>query len=234
MKNALRIKRMVGISTIAALVVVLQLISNYIQFGTVSITLALIPLVVGAILYGPLVGFGLGAIMGLIILAAPSTVMFLSFNPFGTVVLCVLKTGLAGLAAGWIYKGIIRITALKKVKFPVAVITATLLTPLINTAIFVLGTAVLFQGVGITTDAGEFVELVPAAGEFGAAFTAAVGFVAVSNFLIEFLVCVLLSPAVVYLFKVLGKTYDLSFSKDFKRGANQEDIIDLKENMENR
>ena len=81
-KNSKKIKKLVGIASLAALVAVLQVISNYITFGEVSITLALIPMVVGAILYGPLTGFGLGALMGVVIITAPSTATFLNFNFF--------------------------------------------------------------------------------------------------------------------------------------------------------
>src|SRR5574344_1460032 len=160
MKNSLRIKRLVGIASLAAVVVVLQLISNYIQFGTVSITLALIPMVVGAVIYGPATGFGLGAIMGLFILTAPSTVTFLSFNAFFTVILVILKTGLAGLVSGFVFKGIVRLNFLKKAKLPVAIICATLVAPLINTGLFIMGTAILFQGLSITGADGAAVELV--------------------------------------------------------------------------
>ena len=55
--NSLLIKKIVGTSVLTALVIVLQVISNYITFGSVSITLALIPIAMGAILYGPLTGF---------------------------------------------------------------------------------------------------------------------------------------------------------------------------------
>lgn len=46
--NHQKINRMVGIAVLAALVVVLQLLSSVIKIGTVSITLTLIPIVVGA------------------------------------------------------------------------------------------------------------------------------------------------------------------------------------------
>ena len=220
MKKNLSTKKLVGLASLAALVVVLQLLSNYIQFGPVSITLALIPMVVGAVLYGPTAGFGLGALMGIIILTAPSTSLFLNYNLPGTIILCILKTGLAGLASGWVYKGLIRVNVLGKAKFPVAIITATLVAPIINTGLFILGTAVLFQGLGFKNEAGEFVELVPSAGGFGKAFSAAVGFVVFTNFIVEFAVSVVLSPSIVYLFKILGEKYDLGFAKDFKNYSN--------------
>lgn len=236
MKNSLKTKRLVGIASLAALVVVLQLISNYIQFGTVSITLALIPMVIGAILYGPLTGFGLGAIMGIVILTAPSTSTFLSFNAFTTILLCILKTGLAGLAAGWIYKGLIRLECLKKAKFPVAIIVPTLVAPMINTGLFILGTAIMFQGLSVPgANPGEVIVLVPSTGGFGEAFSAAVGFVVFTNFLVEFVVCTVLSPSLIYLVKVLGTKFDLGFAKDFKSQANlltiDEDTLEVKQEI---
>lgn len=215
-KNSKKIKKLVGIASLAALVAVLQVISNYITFGEVSITLALIPMVVGAILYGPLTGFGLGALMGVVIITAPSTATFLNFNVFATIVLCLLKTSLAGLTSGWIYKGIIRINGLKKFKFPVAIIVATLVAPLINTGLFILGTSVIFQGLSYVDASGAEVVLVPSTGGFGAAFSGALSLVVAINFAIEFAISVVLSPSIVYLTKVIGNKFDLGFCDDFK------------------
>lgn len=211
MKNSRRIKRMVGIATLAAITVVLQVISNYIKFGPVNITLALIPMVVGSILYGPLAGFGLGTLMGVVILTAPDTALFWNFNPWITIVLCILKTGLAGLASGWIFKGLMQIKALKKFRFPVAVITATLIAPLINTGLFILGTSVLFRGLSTVVN-GETIVLVPSAGSFGDAFAAALGFVILTNFLVEFAVSVLLSPSVIYLIRILSRNFNIGMN----------------------
>ena len=58
---------MVGIAVLAALVVVLQLLSSVIKIGTVSITLTLIPIVVGAAFYGPGAGAILGTVFGLVV-----------------------------------------------------------------------------------------------------------------------------------------------------------------------
>lgn len=52
MKNY-RVKRMTGISILAAVTIVLALISNNVTIATVNINLALIPIVVGACIYGP-------------------------------------------------------------------------------------------------------------------------------------------------------------------------------------
>lgn len=218
MKNSMKIKRLVGIATLAALVAVLQVISNYITFGTVSITLALIPMVIGAILYGPLVGFGLGAFMGVIIITAPSTTLFLGFNAFLTILLCILKTGLAGLASGFIFRGICKLNFLKQAKFPVAIVVATLVAPLINTGLFILGSAVLFRGISTVVEDVEYV-LIPSNGSFGDAMSGAVALVMLTNFLIEFTVSVVLSPSIIYIFKILGSKYNVGYQDNFVEAA---------------
>lgn len=146
MNNSFKIKKMVGIAVLLALIVVLQLISNYVTIGQVSITLALIPLTMGAILYGPIVGLFLGMVMGAVVLVAPSTSVYLNFNIWLTILLCLLKTGLAGLVSGLVYKGIIRLKFLGIAKFPVAIVFAALLAPIVNTGIFILGISTLFVG----------------------------------------------------------------------------------------
>ena len=75
------------------------------QFGPVSITLSLFPIAVGAMLYGPFGGLFLGLVNGVIVLTAPSTIsFFFAYSPVGTIAICLLKTGLAGFVAGWIFK----------------------------------------------------------------------------------------------------------------------------------
>lgn len=209
MNNSLKIKKMVGIATLSAIVIVLQLISNYVTIGTISITLALIPIAMGAVLYGPLAGLILGSVMGVIVLTAPSTQGFIAFNVWYTIILCILKSGLGGLAAGFVYKGVIHIKALKQAKFSVAVILACIVVPIINTGIFILGTTTLFKDF-ITGTQGA---------DFSLAFTTTISIVFTINFAIEFPLSCILSPGFVYLGRILGDRFDLGFSKDFKDNA---------------
>ena len=98
-------KTIAGLGILTAMVIVLQLLSNYVQFGPVSITLALFPIAVGAMIYGPFGGLFLGIVDGVLVLTAPSTIsFFFSFSPFGTIIVCLLKTGLAGFISGLIFK----------------------------------------------------------------------------------------------------------------------------------
>lgn len=183
------VKKITGVGVLTALVVLLQIFSNYVQFGPISITLALIPIAVGAILYGPWAGLFLGAAAGAIILTAPSTAAFYTFaressHPvlmiLAIVLLCLLKTGLAGLAAGFIFK------AFKNNHDKIGAIIASISVPLINTGLFILVSMWLF---------------VDLFGSIGYLITMVISI----NFLIEFVVNAALSPVVYYIVKVVEK-----------------------------
>ena len=104
-KRFFTVRTIAGLGVLTAMVVVLQLLSNYVQFGPISITLSLFPIAVGAMLYGPFGGLFLGLVDGVIVLTAPSTIsFFFAYSPVGTILVCLAKTGLAGFVAGWIFK----------------------------------------------------------------------------------------------------------------------------------
>lgn len=204
MTNSQQIKRLVGLATLTSLVVGLQFLSNYVTFGSISITLALIPVAMGAILYGPLAGMFLGLVMGGIVLAAPSTIaVFMPVNLPMTIVICLVKTGAAGLVSGLLFKLFARIakkqfeTNKKKALFAAGIIIAALVVPVINTGLFIAGAAIGFMDIF-----GSFFGIISA--------------VITTNFLVEFLVSALLSPALVTLVQVLTRQNDLGFQKEFK------------------
>ena len=65
-------KKIAGVGLLTALVVVLQLLGSFIKFGTVSISLVLIPIVVGAALYGVGAGAWLGGVFAVVVLCQPA------------------------------------------------------------------------------------------------------------------------------------------------------------------
>lgn len=197
MNNSLKIKKMVGIASLAAIVAVLQLIANYITFGPVSITLALIPLIIGAILYGPSGGAILGGLMGLIILTAPSTGSFLAINPIVTVLLCVIKTSVAGIVSGYIFKG------LRKINLKLGVVLASLAAPIVNTGIFAVG-CILFYMPTIIVWAGE------GANAYAFLFLSMIGI----NFIVEFVINSVLSPVVLYIIKIIANNFNMGTNLD--------------------
>ena len=124
-------RTLVGTGILTAIVIVLQSMALAIRFGTFSITLVLIPIVVGAALYGVKSGAWLGFVFGLITLG--DATLFLGINAVGTVITCLLKGALAGAAAGAVYK------LLENKNRWIAVILASLVCPIVNTGIFVIG-----------------------------------------------------------------------------------------------
>lgn len=203
MKNSILIKRLVGVAALTALVIALQFLSNYVTFGPVSITLALIPVAIGAILYGPLIGAFLGVVLGAVVLIAPTTGGFLGINPWATVIVCLGKTGIAGLLSGLIFKvfafiGNRRTSKGAKVTWlSVGVVVAALVVPPTNTFLFCVGSILWFQDV------------------MGTSFVAILSAIFATNFLIEFIVSAVLSPALIVLVKVLTRNYNLGFANEF-------------------
>ena len=213
-KNSLKIKRLVGLSILTALVIILQVCGNYITIGTVNITLALTPIALGAILYGPVAGLYLGAVMGCVVLFASQA--FIAVNPFVTIVLCLLKTGIAGLLSGFLYKGISHFankekdTKIKRIYIILAVVASCLIIPIVNTLIFVCGASIFFYSIfGLESTKGAFGVI------FGAVFT--------TNFAIEFALNVVLTPAVLTILKVITRNYNLGFSNDFSSLETEEE-----------
>ena len=197
--NSKKTKKMVGIATLSAIVVVLQLIANYIPGpGGVSITLALIPLVIGSIIYGATGGAILGVIMGGIILTAPSTSSFLNVNPVVTVFLCLIKTGAAGAISGLVFN------LFKNKNLKLAVVLATIIAPIVNTGLFACGCIIFFMDTlkawAGGSDAIAFL------------FLTMIGI----NFVVEFIINSILSPTVLYIVKVVSKNFNIGSNLDLK------------------
>ena len=95
----------------------------------------------------------------------------------------------------------------KNAKFATAIVIAALITPIINTAIFILGVSLLFKGADL---AGLVVS-----NDFATAFSSIYSVVITLNFLIEFLVSAVASPSLVYLIKILLRQSNLGFQNKF-------------------
>lgn len=186
--NGEKIRILTATAMLAALVVVLQLTAGMIKIGTVAMTFSLVPIVLGAVLYGPLVGGFLGGVFGLVvtILVVTGTdvggYMMFEKLPFLTVVLCLVKGIAAGVAAGWVYR------AFRKIGKPiVGVLLAALACPVTNTGIFCVGLLAFYRDVaavwmGGTTYTNLFVYTI-------------LGIVGV-NFLVEVAINIVLAPAI--------------------------------------
>ena len=177
-------RKIAGVGLLTAVVVVLQLLGSFIHFGSFSISLVLIPIVVGASLYGVLSGAWLGLAFGITVLISGNAAAFLAVNPGGTVVTVLLKGALAGLLAGAVYK------AIEKKNKVIATIVAAIICPVVNTGIFLIGCRLFFFDTIKTWAAGTNV--------FVYMITGLVGF----NFLFELGLNIILSPTIVKLTKL--------------------------------
>ena len=134
-----RLKTITGIGIFTAIVIVLQLLGSFIKFGPFSISLVLIPIVVGSALYGPLAGGFLGFIFGVVVLMSGDAAAFLAINVPATILIVLLKGFLSGLGAGLVYKSFMN----KNINL--ATILSAITCPIINTGIFLIGCFLFFM-----------------------------------------------------------------------------------------
>ncbi len=99
-----KVKKIVGIGIFTAIVLVLQFLGGGIKFGMFSISLVLLPIVVGAAVYGWQAGAWLGLTFGVAVLLSGDAGAFLTIDPIGTVITVLVKGTLAGLCSGLVYK----------------------------------------------------------------------------------------------------------------------------------
>ena len=189
MNSQQRIRKIAGVGILTALAVVLQFVANYITIGQVNINLALIPIVISAIIYGPFSGALVGGVVGVIVLFAPTTGLFLGYNALATIILCIVKTALSGLVSGYLFK------LLRKINLSLGIISSSIIVPIVNTLTFVIGVLIFF--------------LPLYGGDTSSAVKTLISTVITINFLIEFLICAILSPTLVYLVKLLDKRFNL-------------------------
>lgn len=186
MKNT---KKMVGIALLTAIVVVLQFTLSSVKVGTFTFSFVLIPIVVGAALYGYKAGAWLGLAFAVTVLISGDAAPFLAINVPGTIVTVLLKGIMAGLLSGLAYK------ACEKVNKYFAVIVAAIACPIANTGIFLIGCRVFFfDAISQMADSAGFDSVV---------VFMFVGLAGI-NFLIELGTNIVLSPIIVRLIN-LGK-----------------------------
>ena len=136
--NRFNANTIIGLGLLTAIVVVMQFISMGLRFGTFSITLTLIPIVVGAALYGWVSGAWLGFVFGVSVLLTGDANAFLAVNIPGTITTVLVKGILAGLCAGLVY------VLISKKNQIAAVLVSAVIAPVVNTGIFILGSYVFF------------------------------------------------------------------------------------------
>ncbi len=186
-KQAISTKQMTLGALLTAMVVVLQLLGSFIRFGPFSVSLVLVPLVIGAATCGPLIAAWLGLSFGVTVLLSGDAALFLSIHAPGTIVTVLLKGILCAFAAAMVYK------LLERFNLYVAVIVAAIVCPIVNTGVFLIGCRLFFWE--------TIAEWGTGAGFANPAAYALLGLVG-ANFLFELAFNILLSPIIVRLLKI--------------------------------
>ena len=179
----------------AAIIAVLQLFVVIPPIGAAYITLSLVPIVLGAVLYGQVYGAILGLVLGLCVVYQviftpdPFSAAMFQLLPAVTVILCLVKTTVAGFVSGLVYK------LLCKKNKTVAVFTASALCPIINTGLYLTGVLVFFGDLvgGAASEAGKTVIMFIVSG------------VILTNFIPELIVNMVLAPVIIRVSEIASK-----------------------------
>ncbi len=146
--NNKKIKTMVTLSLLIALVVVLQLLGYVLpRIGPFGLSFVLIPIVIGAAVFGPGAGAVLGGAFGIVVCFCSYNgldaggFMVWQANPLLCILVVMLKGVISGAAAGFVYKLVCNKNAY------VAMLCASVICPLLNTATFLLGMRLFFTDV---------------------------------------------------------------------------------------
>ena len=187
------ILRLVQLGLLSGLIILLQTVIVIPMPGSLTLSLVLVPIVVGAVLYGAKSGALLGGVFGVLVSVmavqgqlGALTNMMVAYNPFLTVAVCMLK----GIGAGWL-AGLVNGLFAKRPL--IGIFAAAAVAPIVNTGIFLLGMFTVFRGV--------LVEVAAGANPLSFAIVALVGF----NFVIEFVANLLLAPAISSIVKAVKK-----------------------------
>lgn len=193
-KTSSKVNRMVGLAIFIAIVVVLQVLGSFIRFGSFSVSLVLLPIVIGAALYGPAAGAILGGAFSVVVLIntingtdAGANMLWVA-NPAMTAAVIMLKGILAGFTAGIVY------SAISKKNPYVGVVCAAFISPVVNTGIFLAAMALFFRDT-----------LILWAGDSPLFYYTFIGLAGV-NFLLELGVNIVLAPVAVRIIRIGRKT----------------------------
>lgn len=189
-RKTMSTSNIVGTGLLMAIVVVLQFVSMNLRFSAFSITLTLVPIVVGVALYGKMAGAILGLTFGIAVLLTGDANFFLEINAPGTILTVLLKGALSGFCAGLVY------SLICKKNHTVAVILAAITAPIVNTGVFILGCLVFFL------NTPEIIALANGTDVVTFMFVGLIGF----NFFIELGINLVLNPVIVNLIKLGRKT----------------------------
>ena len=191
-------KVLTGTAVLTAVVLILQFVFGSIQVGPFTITLTMVPIIVGAALYGWKTSTLLGTVFGIVVViqvitgaAGAGSTMMLELNAPATIIVCILKGMMAGLVAG------LAAEFIGKKNLWAGILVAAILAPVVNTGIFCVGLVTIFN------DLAKQWAVASNAASVGAYILA--GIIGV-NFVVELLVDVVLSPIILRIINAVQKS----------------------------
>ncbi len=143
-KSRFNINKLTLLALMTALVVVFQCIALFVPIGFNVGAFALVPIVIGSAMLGPLAGAWLGFVFGFIVAVSGAAGPYYSLvQPHwlgitATIAVVLLKGTIAGFVSGLVYK------LFEKKNSLAAIIAASITCPVINTAIFALACFTFF------------------------------------------------------------------------------------------
>lgn len=189
-KRSMHTQDLVLLAILSAIVAVLAYYGGFIKIGGLaSISLTLIPVVIGAALCGPLAGAWLGGVAGIMFFATPDAAFWLGLSVPGTIITVMVKGVLSGLCAGLVFKFLNRFNRY------LAVVFSAIVCPVVNTGIFLLGSFVFFMD-AVSSGAAE--------NGISIGMYLIVFFVGL-NFVFELIANIAVSPAIVRILDVTRK-----------------------------
>lgn len=190
-------KNVALLGILVALVIVLQLFASAIPMFGVTLNFSLIPIAFAGIMLGwrggAIVGFTCGlvvfitmAVMG----QEPSTAFLFQAEPFILTTMCIGKTTVAGIVSGLVFK------ALSKHKLYLAVAVSSVVIPIVNSGLYLLGIVIM------RTSVAEFLTLESSSA--GLVFTVVFTLIWL-NFVLEMVINAIFTPAIYRVSKVFNK-----------------------------
>lgn len=185
-----QIQRLALMALLTAMVAVLAYFGGFVKIGSLaSISLTLIPVVIGAALCGPFAGAWLGGVSGVIFFATADAAFWFGLSVPGTIITVMVKGILAGLCAGLVY------TLLEKKNRYLAVIVSAMVCPVVNTGVFLIGCLIFFLDAVKAMAVAEGVSI----------FAYLIVFFVGLNFVFEFLTNIIVSPAILRIINIRKK-----------------------------
>ncbi|MEE0969910.1 MAG: ECF transporter S component [Clostridia bacterium] len=190
--NSEKIRQITFMGMMSALILVLQQLAVLTRslFPFFSITLVLVPIVLGSAISGKIWGGAwLGGVFGVAVFLSGDANGFLAIHQSGTIITVMAKGILCGVAAALVYR------LMSKKSRTLGVFSAAIVCPVVNTGVFLLGCLLFFYN---TVGAGAAAEGTSWFNHF------ITGYVGV-NFIVELAINIVLAPVILQLISIAGK-----------------------------